>query len=153
MNQSFNNILTLWSQLISIATVASVFLYFQIHCWFYFRLRLPSNLFKFRIELKSLKAWNEFIEYLRSYNTRTGSFFNSNFMHELLLISQLLVDDKFIEIFISHKELLKSIPIISYSHYDKLAVKWTFNDAVVIKRVRLLDTVIITNLNLINNLT
>ena len=83
---------------------------------------LPSDLFKFKIDLKDEGTINKFIEFITMKHQHKGHFFNENYMHERLWISTLLIRSDLIQILIPYFDILKPIKVFNESG-------WTITDS------------------------
>ena len=78
-------------------------------------LHLPWDLFKFELELKTLKDWETFIKFVENINKRRGCYFEGHYMSEQIWIRFLNIHSKFIIKLKPYISLMKSIIIIKDS--------------------------------------
>ena len=83
---------------------------------------LPSDLFKFWIDLKYEWTMNKFIEFITMKHQHKGHYFNQHYMHERLWISTLFIRPVLIQKLIPFFDVLKSIKVINESD-------WTISDS------------------------
>ena len=83
---------------------------------------LPSDLFKFWIDLKDEGTMNKFIEFITMKHQHKGHYFNEHYMHERLWISNLSILPDLIQKLIPYFDILKTIKVINDSD-------WTIADS------------------------
>ena len=74
-------------------------------------LYLPSDLFKFQIDLDNKDILKEFIEFIKMRHKQIGHYFNKHYMHERLWISTLYIRPEFIQELVPYFDILKSIKL------------------------------------------
>ena len=83
---------------------------------------LPSDLFKFWIDLKDEGTMNKFIEFITMKHQHKGHYFNQHYMHERLWISTLFILPVLIQKLIPYFDILKSVKAIN-------ECEWTIADS------------------------
>ena len=83
---------------------------------------LPSDLFKFWIDLYDEKTINKFIEFITMKHQHKGHYFNQHYMHERLWISNLSILPVLIQKLIPYFDILKSVKAIN-------ECEWTIADS------------------------
>ena len=78
---------------------------------------LPSDLFKFRIDLNDEEMTNKFIEFITMKHQHKGHYFNQHYMHERLWISDLFIQPDLIKKLIPYFDILKSVKVINESDW------------------------------------
>ena len=75
-------------------------------------LYLPSDLFRYSIDIKDEAILLEFIQFIQIRHQQKGHFFNSHYMHEWLWITNLDIQPEFIEELVPYFEILESIKLV-----------------------------------------
>ena len=88
-----------WNMCISTADHSSKMLY------------LPSDLFKFQIDLNYKEILKKFIEFISTRNQHIGHYFNEHYMHEKLWISTFYFRPEFIKELVPYIGIIKSIKL------------------------------------------
>ena len=78
---------------------------------------MPSDLFKFWIDLKDEGTMNKFIEFITMKHQHKGHYFSQHYMHERLWISNLFIQPDFIQKLIPYFDILKSVKAINESDW------------------------------------
>ena len=84
-------------------------------------LYLPSDMFKYSIDLKNEVLFQEFIEFLTMIDQHKGYYFNEHYMHERLRILSVYIRSDMIQKLVPHFDILKSIKVIDERY-------WTSSD-------------------------
>ena len=100
-------------------------------------LYLPSNLFKYSINLDNKLIVQQFVEFLSMINQHKGHYFNSHYMHDRLCILNLYILPNLIQELVPNFDILKSIkivnkkdwtsPVFEYNHC-RIIDKFLFRD-------------------------
>ena len=85
---------------------------------------LPSDLFKFMIDLKNESILQEFIEFIRMKHQHKGHYFNAHYMHERLRISNLFIRPDLIQELVSDFDILNSTKIIDENNWKSTESNW-----------------------------
>ena len=93
-------------------------------------LLLPSDLFKFAIEIDTDKQLQNFIQFITNIKERIGCFFNSYFMHEQIWIYLMSIRYDYVEEISHYSDLMKSIHIIYEFNENDDLTKSNFLDTV-----------------------
>ena len=75
-------------------------------------LYLPSDLFKYSIDIKDETILREFIQFIKIRHQHKGHYFNSHIMHERLWITNLDIQLEFIQELVPYFDLLESIKLV-----------------------------------------
>ena len=70
-------------------------------------LYLPSDLFKFQIDLDDKNILNEFVEFIKMRHQHKGLYFNEHYLHERLWISTLYIRPEFIQELVPYFDYFK----------------------------------------------
>ena len=81
------------------------------------KLFLPSDLFKFTIDLKNESILQEFIEFIRMKHQHKGHYFNAHYMHERLKISNLYIWPELINELAPVHDILNSIKLTDENNW------------------------------------
>ena len=84
-------------------------------------LQLPWDLFKFELELKTIKDWETFIKFVENISKRRGCYFEGHYMSEQIWIRFLNIHPNFIIKLSPYISLMKLIVIIKYSEETPLS--------------------------------
>ena len=76
-------------------------------------LYLPSDLFKYSINLDNKLIVKQFVEFLSMINQHKGHYFNSHYMHDRLCILNLYILPNLIQELVPNFDILKSIKIVN----------------------------------------
>ena len=74
-------------------------------------LYLPSDLFKYSIDLNDKNILNEFVEFIKMRHQHIGHYFNEHYMHERLWITNFYIRPEFIQELVSYFDILNSIKL------------------------------------------
>ena len=85
---------------------------------------LPSDLFKFKIDLKNESILQEFIEFIRMRHLHKGHYFNAHYMHERLRISSLYILPNLINKLAPDFDILISTKIIDENNWTSTESDW-----------------------------
>ena len=85
---------------------------------------LPSDLFKFTIDLKNESILQEFIEFIRMKYQHKGYYFNAHYMHERLRICSLLIRLDLIQELVSDFDILNSIKLTDENNWIRTESDW-----------------------------
>ena len=75
-------------------------------------LYLPSDLFKYSIDIKDETILREVIQFIKIIYQHKGHYFNSHNMHERLWITNLDIQSEFIQELVPYFDILKSIKLV-----------------------------------------
>ena len=75
-------------------------------------LYLPSDLFKYSINIKNESILLEFIQFIKIRHQHKGHYFNTHNMHERLWITNLDIQSKFIQELVPYFDILESIKLV-----------------------------------------
>ena len=75
-------------------------------------LYLPSDLFKYAIDIKDETILREFIQFIKTRHQHKGHYFNSHNMHERLWITNLDIQSEFIQELVPYFDILESIKLV-----------------------------------------
>ena len=85
---------------------------------------LPSDLFKFMIDLKNESILQKFIEFIRMRHQRKGHYFNAHYMHERLKISNLYIRPDLIQELAPDHDILNSIKLTDENNWTNTESDW-----------------------------
>ena len=85
---------------------------------------LPSDLFKFTIDLKNESILQEFIDFIRMRHHHKGHYFNAHYMHEWLKISKLYIWPDLIQELASYHDILNSIKLTDENNWTNTESDW-----------------------------
>ena len=85
---------------------------------------LPSDLFKYSIDLKNESILQEFIEFIRMRHQHKGHYFNAHYMHERLKICSLYIRPDLIQELVPDFEILNSAKIIKVNNWNSTESDW-----------------------------
>ena len=85
---------------------------------------LPSDLFKFTIDLKNESILREFIEFIRMRHQHKGYYFNAHYMHERLRISKLYILPNLIQELAPDYDILNSIKLTDENNWTYTESDW-----------------------------
>ena len=74
-------------------------------------LYLPSDLFKYSIDLNDKNILNEFVEFIKMRHQHIGHYFNEHYMHERLWITNFYIRPEFIQELVPYFDILNSIKL------------------------------------------
>ena len=78
---------------------------------------LPSDLFRFTIDLKNESILQEFIEFIRMRHQHKGHYFNAHYMHERLKICSLYIRPELINKLAPDHDILNSIKVTDENNW------------------------------------
>ena len=85
---------------------------------------LPSDLFKFTIDLKNESILQKFIEFIRMKHQHKGYYFNTHYMHERLRISNLYIRPDLIKELAPDFDILNSIKLTDENNWTYTESDW-----------------------------
>ena len=100
---------------------------------------LPSDLFKFKIDLNNESILQEFIEFIRMKYQHKGYYFNAHYMHERLRISKLYIWSELIQELAPDHDILNSIKLTDENNWTSTESDWnscSIIDKFVIKNLK-----------------
>ena len=85
---------------------------------------LPSDLFKYSINLKNESILQEFIDFIRMKHQHKGHYFNAHYMHERLRISNLYIRPDLIKELFPDLDILTSIKLTDENNWTSTEPDW-----------------------------
>ena len=85
---------------------------------------LPSDLFKFTIDLMNESLLQEFIEFIRMKHQHKGHYFNAHYMHERLRIFSLYIRPELIQELTPDHDILNSIKLTNENNWTYTESDW-----------------------------
>ena len=85
---------------------------------------LPSDLFKYSINLKNKSILQKFIKFIRMRHQHKGHYFNAHYMHERLRISSLYIRPDFIQELVLDLNILNSIKLTDENNWKSTESDW-----------------------------
>ena len=85
---------------------------------------LPSDLFKFKIDLNNESILQEFIELIRMRHQHKGHYFNAHYIHERLKFCCLLIRLDLIQELVSDFDILNSIKLTDENNWTSTESDW-----------------------------
>ena len=85
---------------------------------------LPSDLFKYSIDLKSESILQEFIEFIRMRHKHKGYYFNAHYMHERLKFFNLYIRPDLIQELAPDHDILNSIKLTDENNWASTESDW-----------------------------
>ena len=85
---------------------------------------LPSDLFKFTIDLKNESILQEFIEFIRMRHQHKGHYFNAHYMHKRLRILNLFIRPDLINELVPDVDILNSIKLTDENNWTNTESDW-----------------------------
>ena len=98
---------------------------------------LPSDLFKYSINLKNESILQEFIEFIRMKHQHKGYYFNSHYMHERLKIFNLFIQPDLIQALVFDLDILNSIKLTDENNWTSTESDW--NSCCIIDKFMIID--------------
>ena len=85
---------------------------------------LPSDLFKYSIDLKNKSILKKFIKFIRMRHQHKGHYFNAHYMHERLRISNLFIKPDLIQELVPDHDILNSIKLTDENNWTNTESDW-----------------------------
>ena len=98
---------------------------------------LPSDLFKYSINLNNESILQEFIEFIRMKHQHKGHYFNSHYMHERLKIFNLFIQPDLIQALVFDLDILNSIKLTDENNWTSTESDW--NSCCIIDKFMIID--------------